>query len=167
MLSGGMKRRLMIARALIHRPRILLLDEPTAGVDISLRRQMWEFITRANNSGLTIILTTHNLEEAETLCKRVGIINHGEIIALGKTHELLEQLHSEAVLLYTDKDIGKLPKISVPLKKENRRTIEVEMPKDISVTAIIAELKKHNITIDRMKNKTNRLEELFLRLVEK
>ena len=165
-LSGGMKRRLMIARALIHRPKVLLLDEPTAGVDIALRRQMWEFLTRANKSGLTIILTTHNLDEAETLCERIGIINHGEIIALDKTYKLLDKLHSEAVLLTTAQRISKLPKLAVDAKKNDDYTIEVELLKDQSITMVIEELKRHKIEVKRMKNKSNRLEELFLRLVQ-
>ena len=140
MLSGGMKRRLMIARALVHEPQILLLDEPTAGVDISLRRQMWDFLTRENKSGLTIVLTTHNLEEAEILCKRIGIIDKGNVIALDQTPKLLEQLHSEVVVLYTAREIDTLPVAPWPITQVNGKELEVELGEETSIAEVLAYL---------------------------
>ncbi len=168
-LSGGMKRRLMIARALVHQPQVLILDEPTAGVDISLRRSMWTFLTEANKNGLTIILTTHYLEEAEALCERIAIIDQGEIIENAPTNKLLQKLSVEAFLLYGDyAGLVDLPELGeIQLTKVNDEVIEAELPKDVSMTDLMRALSEHGIEVDRMRNKTNRLEELFLRLVEK
>ena len=166
MLSGGMKRRLMIARSLVHEPKILLLDEPTAGVDISLRRQMWDFLTEENKNGLTIVLTTHNLEEAEILCKRIAIIDKGDVIALDETPILLEQLQSEIVVLYTADEVHQLPTIPWPVTQVNAKELEVELGEETSIASVLAYLDTQGIEVQRMKNKSNRLEELFLRLVE-
>jgi ABC-2 type transport system ATP-binding protein len=166
MLSGGMKRRLMIARSLVHEPSILLLDEPTAGVDISLRRQMWDFLTEENKNGLTIVLTTHNLEEAEILCKRIAIIDKGDVIALDETPKLLEQLQSEVVVLYTAGKVDELPDMPWPTTQVNAKELEVELGEETSISTVLAYLNTEGIEVQRMKNKSNRLEELFLRLVE-
>ncbi len=166
MLSGGMKRRLMIARSLVHDPSILLLDEPTAGVDISLRRQMWDFLTEENKNGLTIVLTTHNLEEAEVLCERIGIIDKGDVIALDETPRLLEQLQSEIVVLYTAGEVDDLPDMPWPTTQVNAKELEVELGEETSIALVLAYLNAQGIEVQRMKNKSNRLEELFLRLVE-
>ena len=166
MLSGGMKRRLMIARALIHKPKVLLLDEPTAGVDVQLRKEMWEFLQAENKKGLTIILTTHNLQEAEELCERIAIIDHGKVIALGETETLLTQLESETVVFHTTKKLGKGPiKIGDnTFSKLTNTSFEVEMNEAQSVSDIITELAAKKIIVHRIANKTNRLEELFFKL---
>jgi len=166
-LSGGLKRRLMIARALIHQPKILILDEPTAGVDISLRRSMWTFLQHLNESGTTIILTTHYLEEAESLCKKIGIINKGQLIANTSTQELLQQLQSETIVLTATNRVNQLPDlVDWPLKLLPDQSIEVELNKEQSITDLILLLQAKGITIDRVKNKANRLEELFVKLVK-
>ena len=163
-LSGGMKRRLMIARALVHNPEILILDEPTAGVDISLRRSMWLFLEEQNRKGLTIILTTHYLEEAESLCNKIAIIDKGEIVEQGKTQELLTKLNKETLVLYTNN----IPEgfTSNRFKKIKDNTLEVVLHKEETVLKIISELEKKGIIVNRIKNKLNRLEELFLDVVE-
>ncbi len=166
-LSGGMKRRLMIARALIHEPKLLILDEPTAGVDIELRRSMWEFLTEMNKKGTTIILTTHYLEEAENLCRNIGIIDRGELIKNTSKHELLRELNVESFLFYTREKIDTLPNISSSkIIKIDEYTIEAEIPKESSLNNLMQDFRQHNIEIISMKNKTNRLEELFLRLTK-
>ena len=167
-LSGGMKRRLMIARALVHNPQVLILDEPTAGVDISLRRSMWTFLQEANANGLTIILTTHYLEEAEALCERIAIIDQGAIIEDAPTQELLQKLSVEAFLLYGEyAGLNQLPQFpAIALKKVNDQTLEVELPQDVSMTELIERLAAEGVVVQRLRNKTNRLEELFVRLVE-
>lgn len=165
-LSGGMKRRLMIARALAHNPDILILDEPTAGVDISLRRSMWTFLEEQNQKGLTIILTTHYLEEAERLCENIAIIDKGLIIENGPTLELLDKLNSETFVLYTHEPVMELPQLKdILLTQEDFSTLEAILPRDISITSLIHRLESHGITIDRISNKANRLEELFVKLV--
>ena len=150
----------------MHNPKILLLDEPTAGVDISLRRQMWDFLRKQNEKGLTIVLTTHNLDEAELLCERIGIIDKGKIIALDKTTKLLDRLKSEIVVLYTKKPVTKLPKLNYDVKQIEDNTLEVDITEDIAVNTLVEDFKKAGIEVNRIKNKSNRLEELFLKLVE-
>ena len=167
-LSGGMKRRLMIARALIHEPKLLILDEPTAGVDIELRRSMWNFLKKINGNGTTIILTTHYLEEAENLCRNIAIIDHGKIIENTSMKSLLKMLDRETFVLDLSNEIDACPEIegySISLKDQNQ--IEVEIPKSESLNELFSELSKKNISIISMRNKTNRLEELFLGMVEK
>ncbi|RAP38255.1 ABC transporter [Candidatus Marinamargulisbacteria bacterium SCGC AAA071-K20] len=163
-LSGGMKRRLMIARALVHNPDILILDEPTAGVDISLRRSMWTFLEEQNKKGLTIILTTHYLEEAESLCGKIAIIDKGEIIEQGKTQDLLAKLSKETVILYTQSIPKEFSNNKFRIVEEN--TLEVELHKDDTVLSVVKDLEGQGIIVNRMKNKSNRLEELFLDVVE-
>ena len=166
-LSGGMKRRLMIARALVHEPRLLILDEPTAGVDIEIRRSMWDYLTRINDNGTTIILTTHYLEEAESLCRNVAIIEKGELVESTSTRELLKKLQNETYVL----------DLAEPLEKssenwpsgwtlKNPATLEVDVPKSAGVNLMFAQLDQHNIKVLSMRNKTNRLERLFLDLVD-
>ena len=167
-LSGGMKRRLMIARALIHEPKLLILDEPTAGVDIELRRSMWNFLKEINGNGTTIILTTHYLEEAENLCRNIAIIDHGKIIENTSMKSLLKMLDRETFVLDISNEIDACPEIegySISLKDQNQ--IEVEIPKSESLNELFSELSKRNISVISMRNKTNRLEELFLGMVEK
>ena len=167
-LSGGMKRRLMIARALIHEPKLLILDEPTAGVDIELRRSMWNFLKEINDNGTTIILTTHYLEEAENLCRNIAIIDHGKIIENTSMKSLLKMLDRETFVLDLSNEIDACPEIegySISLKDQNQ--IEVEIPKSESLNELFSELSKKNISIISMRNKTNRLEELFLGMGEK
>ncbi len=166
-LSGGLKRRLMIARALIHKPQILILDEPTAGVDISLRRSMWSFLSDLNEKGTTIILTTHYLEEAESLCKSLAIIDKGQIIAEGTTQQLLQQLQSESIILYTKESMTQLPTIpGFALTANDAQSFEAELDRNQSVADLIQALSAQGLTVDRVKNKANRLEELFVKLVK-
>ncbi len=166
-LSGGMKRRLMIARGLVHEPRLLILDEPTAGVDVELRRGMWTFLEELNQEGITIILTTHYLEEAEQLCNRIGIINHGELIENTSKKELLRKLDTETFLFETKNPIAELVQMentAFTLVDEN--TIEVTKTKAQSINEIFDHFGRHNIHVESMRNKTNRLEELFIEMVE-
>lgn len=167
-LSGGMKRRLMIARALIHHPRLLILDEPTAGVDIELRRSMWQFLTGLNQQGITIILTTHYLEEAEQLCRNIGIIDHGRIVQNTSMRELLTQLHVETFLLDLRNPLKAEPQLAgYPLRMVDDHTLEVQVEKSQGVNALFAQLASQGIEVLSLRNKTNRLEELFVSLVEK
>ena len=168
MLSGGMKRRLMIARALVHQPRLLILDEPTAGVDIELRRSMWGFLTELNEQGITIILTTHYLEEAEQLCRNIGIIDHGHIVENSSMRELLGKLHKETLLLDL-KDAQMVPPhlFGYPLQMLDAYTLEVQVEKSQGITELFRQLASQNIEVLSLRNKTNRLEELFVSLVEK
>ena len=166
-LSGGMKRRLMIARALIHEPRLLILDEPTAGVDIEVRRSMWEFLRQINEAGTTIILTTHYLEEAETLCRNIAIIDEGRIIENDRMATVLRKLHSEVFVLNVRNPVAvapDLPGYAVAIAGDG--SLEVEVKKDQNLNDIFAALSARGIEIVSMRNKANRLEELFLRLVE-
>jgi ABC-2 type transport system ATP-binding protein len=166
-LSGGMKRRLMIARALIHEPRLLILDEPTAGVDIEVRRSMWEFLRRINEQGTTIILTTHYLEEAESLCRHIAIINEGRIIENDRMSVVLRKLHTETFLLNLREPMRAVPSLpGYRLAPVDETTLEVEVSKDQNLNAIFAALSGAGIEVLSMRNKSNRLEELFLRLVE-
>jgi len=165
-LSGGMKRRLMIARALVHRPRLLILDEPTAGVDIELRREMWQFLTEINQAGTTIILTTHYLEEAESLCRHIAIINEGCIVEHTNMRDLLERLSQETFILYTDVPVSSIPDLpALGARLIDEETIEVDVDRGQNLSEIFEVLRGHGINVARMRNKTNRLEELFLRLV--
>lgn len=167
-LSGGMKRRLMIARALIHSPKLLILDEPTAGVDIEIRRSMWELLTQLNQTGTTIILTTHYLEEAESLCRNIAIINKGKVIKNTSMKGLLAELHTETFVLDLKENLIKLPAIAgIKLRQRDQRTIEVEVDKKRSLNFLFECLAKHDIRVMSMRNKSNRLEELFMNLVEK
>jgi len=167
-LSGGMKRRLMIARALMHEPKLLVLDEPTAGVDIELRRSMWEFLRQINASGTTIILTTHYLEEAESLCRNVAIIDHGQIVQNTSIRELLLQLNKELFVLDIREELSVCPEIGgYPLTLVDSHTVEVEVEKSQSINALFAALSDKGIHVLSMRNKTNRLEELFFNMVEK
>ncbi|MEB0079514.1 ABC transporter ATP-binding protein [Pseudomonas sp. CCI3.2] len=167
-LSGGMKRRLMIARALIHEPRLLILDEPTAGVDIELRRSMWTFLTELNEKGITIILTTHYLEEAEHLCRNIGIIDHGTIVQNMGMKQLLNTLHVETFLLDL-KDAYQVSPLLIgyPATLIDSHTLEVQVDKTIGITGLFGQLALKNIEVVSLRNKTNRLEELFVSLVEK
>ncbi|MBO1538876.1 ABC transporter ATP-binding protein [Pseudomonas sp. OA65] len=167
-LSGGMKRRLMIARALVHEPRLLILDEPTAGVDIELRRSMWSFLTELNQKGITIILTTHYLEEAEQLCRNIGIIDHGTIVENTSMRQLLSQLHVETFLLDLKHDLTAAPQlIGYPARLVDSHTLEVQVDKAVGITGLFTQLALQNIEVLSLRNKTNRLEELFVSLVEK
>ncbi|AEV64171.1 ABC transporter ATP-binding protein [Pseudomonas ogarae] len=167
-LSGGMKRRLMIARALVHEPRLLILDEPTAGVDIELRRSMWSFLTELNQKGITIILTTHYLEEAEQLCRNIGIIDHGTIVENTSMRQLLSQLHVETFLLDLKNDLQVVPQlIGYPARLVDSHTLEVQVDKAVGITGLFTQLALQNIEVQSLRNKTNRLEELFVSLVEK
>ncbi|WP_172150883.1 ABC transporter ATP-binding protein [Pseudomonas tumuqii] len=167
-LSGGMKRRLMIARALVHQPRLLILDEPTAGVDIELRRSMWSFLTELNQQGITIILTTHYLEEAEQLCRNIGIIDHGRIVENTSMRELLKKLHVETFLLDLKESLLVPPQlIGYPAHLLDHHTLEVQIDKDQGITELFRQLALQKIEVLSLRNKTNRLEELFVSLVEK
>ncbi|RLU02563.1 MAG: ABC transporter ATP-binding protein [Ketobacter sp.] len=168
MLSGGMKRRLMIARALVHEPRLLILDEPTAGVDIELRRSMWTFLKELNQQGTTIILTTHYLEEAEQLCRSIAIIDHGEIIEQSSMKAFLSKLDRETFVLDLGKDIETTPELEgVTAVLVDSHTLEVEVSKQAPLNAIFARLTALDIPVTSMRNKANRLEELFVSLVER
>ncbi|PTQ73931.1 ABC transporter ATP-binding protein [Pseudomonas sp. GV071] len=167
-LSGGMKRRLMIARALIHQPRLLILDEPTAGVDIELRRSMWTFLTELNQQGISIILTTHYLEEAEQLCRNIGIIDHGRIVENTSMRSLLKKLHVETFLLDLKDSLTLLPNLpGYPAQLVDDHTLSVQVEKSLGISELFRQLAEQNIQVLSMRNKTNRLEELFVSLVEK
>jgi ABC-2 type transport system ATP-binding protein len=168
-LSGGMKRRLMIARALVHEPRLLILDEPTAGVDIELRRSMWEFLTEINNNGTTIILTTHYLEEAEQLCRNIAIIDEGKIVENTCMRKLLNELDSQVYILETTSQIPSgfdLNLDNASLEIVDEHCIEVTVSGGLSVNDVFSVFSEAQIKIDSMRNKTNRLEQLFLSKLE-
>ncbi|EKD53680.1 MAG: hypothetical protein ACD_60C00160G0002 [uncultured bacterium] len=165
-LSGGMKRRLMIARALINEPKLLILDEPTAGVDIELRHSLWEFLAELNQKGTTIILTTHYLEEAEHLCKHVAIIDHGEIIEHADMKSLINRLHIQTLILDISEPIDHPPLLAdYPYRLLDKTTLEVELRKTQSLNLLFQKLTEQGIRVIGMRNKTNRLEELFVRLI--
>ncbi|BBM82018.1 ABC transporter ATP-binding protein [Candidatus Uabimicrobium amorphum] len=167
-LSGGMKRKLMIVRALLHNPQLLILDEPTAGVDVETRREMWDFLTQLNTQGTTIILTTHYLEEAEQLCKNIAIIDHGEIIQNTSMKKLLAQLDHESFIIDTRDEINELQEVEgYSLQKIDNNTIRLDLHKDQNLNNVIAKLSEQDIQIKSMRNKANRLEELFIRLTKK
>lgn len=167
MLSGGMKRRLMIARALMHLPKLLILDEPTAGVDIELRRSMWSFLKKLNQQGTTIILTTHYLEEAEMLCRNIGIIQSGELIENTSMKLLLAKLQSETFIFDIDlpKNITKVALKGYQYQQIDSTTLEVNVNRQQGLNAIFAQLSQQNVQVLSMRNKANRLEELFVNLV--
>jgi ABC-2 type transport system ATP-binding protein len=166
-LSGGMKRRLMIARAMMNEPKLLILDEPTAGVDIEIRRSMWQFVSGINEAGTTVILTTHYLEEAEQLCRNIAIIDHGRIIENTSMKSLLATLDVESFVLDVATISGELPMLpGVVLRRVDDHTLEAEMSRSHDLNSLFAALSAHGITVTSMRNKSNRLEELFVRLVE-
>lgn len=167
-LSGGMKRRLMIARALMHEPTLLILDEPTAGVDIEIRRSMWEYLQNTNEAGTTIILTTHYLEEAETLCRNVAIIDDGRIIEDARMSTILRRLKGEVFILSLDRQLKNadvLKGFKVKLREDCE--LEVSIGEDSNLNALFAVLSEQGVVVTSLRNKSNRLEELFMRLVEK
>ncbi len=167
-LSGGYKRRLMIAKALIHEPKLLILDEPTAGVDIELRREMWNFLKEINENGTTIILTTHYLEEAEQLCRNIGIIDQGEIIVDSSMQELLRKLDVQGFVLDLEHPLEEVPSIDgFPLKLKDSLTLVTAINKDKSINKLFDELNNHNIKVKSMRNESNRLEELFIDMIKK
>jgi len=165
-LSGGMKRRLMIARALVHDPELLILDEPTAGVDIELRRTMWEFLQRKNEQGITIILTTHYLEEAEMLCRNIGIIDKGLLIENTSMKILLSQLNSESYLLDINSQLTKPELDGYSCRLLDDHTLEVDVAKNRGLNSLFAQLATMNIQVQGIRNKENRLEALFMDIVE-
>ena len=166
-LSGGMKRRLMIARALVHAPRLLILDEPTAGVDIEIRRSMWELLREINSCGTTIILTTHYLEEAENLCRHVAIIDGGRIIENDSMASVIGKLHEETFVLNVRQPLVTVPEVAgFVLRRPDSHTLEVDVSRNGNLNEVFAALTAGGIEVVSMRNKVNRLEELFMRLVE-
>jgi ABC-2 type transport system ATP-binding protein len=166
-LSGGMKRRLMIARALMHEPRLLILDEPSAGVDIEIRRSMWDFLRDINERGTTIILTTHYLEEAESLCRNIAIIDKGNIIERDRMANLLLRLHNETFVLNTRSPVSTAPLIAnFAVRLVDAYTLEADLSKDQNLNELFSRLTALGIQVLSMRNKVNRLEEIFMRLVE-
>ena len=166
-LSGGMKRRLMIARGLVHEPKLLILDEPTAGVDVELRRGMWDFLLELNSAGRTIILTTHYLEEAEQLCNRIGIISDGRMVENTTKRDLLKKLDRETFVLDSREPVEQVdPLEPFEFAIVDSTTIEVTLGKEESLNHVFEHLNSQGIIIESMRNKTNRLEELFLEIVE-
>ncbi|MDX1335357.1 MAG: ABC transporter ATP-binding protein [Gammaproteobacteria bacterium] len=166
-LSGGMKRRLMIARALIHQPKLLILDEPTAGVDIEVRRSMWTFLRELNQQGTTIILTTHYLEEAEQLCRNVGIIDKGDLVSNTSVRSLLGQVNTETFVLDIESPLTEVPRLSIGnTRLVDELTLEIDITKG-QINQTFVELEKHGITVASLRNKANRLEEMFVDLVNK
>lgn len=165
-LSGGMKRRLMIARAMVNEPRILILDEPTAGVDIEIRRSMWTFVKQIAEQGTTIILTTHYLEEAEQLCKNIAIIDHGEIVRNTTIKELLKTLDIETFIFDLDQapDQALLDKLGAHVSDDN--SIELDVPKSKNLNSVFREIDAAGYCVSSMRNKANRLEELFVKMIE-
>ena len=167
-LSGGQRQQVALGRALMSEPSVLMLDEPTAGVDIELRRSMWNFLTEINKSGTTIILTTHYLEEAESLCRNIAIIDHGKIIENTSMKSLLKKLDKETFVFDLAQEISVCPKIKgYSITLSDRNQLEVEIPKSESLNGLFAEFSKQKLSIVSMRNKTNRLEELFIGMVEK
>ncbi|MGY6553909.1 MAG: ABC transporter ATP-binding protein [Wenzhouxiangella sp.] len=165
-LSGGMKRRLLIARAMVHEPRLLILDEPTAGVDIEIRRSMWRFIREINEAGTTVILTTHYLEEAENLCRNIAIIDQGQIVENTSVKALLGKLDIETFVLDLRAPIETAPQVEgMAIVLKDPTTLEASIPKSRSLNRLFQVLEQHGIIVKSMRNKANRLEELFVRLV--
>ncbi len=166
-LSGGMKRRLMIARALVHEPQLLILDEPTAGVDIEIRRSMWEFLREINDAGTTIILTTHYLEEAESLCRHIAIIDEGTIIEDARMSDVLRRLHRETFVLSLDRQLDAAPDLDgFDTRVREDCELEVEKGQETNMNSLFAQLNEQGIEVVSLRNKANRLEEMFMRLVE-
>ena len=167
-LSGGQKRRVMIIKALFHEPELLILDEPTAGVDIELRRGLWDFLIEINNSGTTIILTTHYLEEAENLCRNIAIIDDGTIIENTKMDSLLQQLENQVFTIETENDLPRGLKIEgFKINVDGSRKLSVVIPKDVALNELFANVTFKELKINNIKNQTNRLEELFINLTTK
>ncbi|WP_022955907.1 ABC transporter ATP-binding protein [Perlucidibaca piscinae] len=168
MLSGGMKRRLMVARALVHEPRLLILDEPTAGVDIELRRSMWDYLTTLNQQGTTIILTTHYLEEAESLCRNIAILDKGEVVENTDMRSLLAKLQQETFVLDISHELNVVPELDdYQIRQPVAGALEVTIRRGQTLNAVFAALSAQGIDVTSLRNKTNRLEELFVSLVEK
>jgi len=166
-LSGGMKRRLMIARALVHEPKLLILDEPTAGVDIEIRRSMWKFLRKINGEGTTIILTTHYLEEAESLCRQVAIIDEGRIVMNDRMSRILRKLSVETFVLNLERELGTAPEIpGYVTRLMDSQTLEVDAESGRGLNEIFQRLSELDLRVISMRNKANRLEELFMRLVD-
>lgn len=165
-LSGGMKRRLMIARALMHEPRMLILDEPTAGVDIEIRRSMWRFLKEINEQGITIILTTHYLEEAEMLCRNIAIIDKGQIVENTSMKALLAKLNVETFILDLPPQSKDVSLQGFEHRMLDDHTLEVDVPKEAGLNDVFSQLSAQNVMVLSMRNKANRLEELFVRMVE-
>lgn len=165
MLSGGMKRRLMIARALVHEPKLLILDEPTAGVDIELRRSMWDFLRKINQQGITIILTTHYLEEAEMLCRHIGIIQHGELIANSSMRDLLANSQSETIIIDYLPTANPVVLNDYCFSEIEPGELEVRIDKKLGLNYLFEQLNQQQIKVISMRNKANRLEELFVSLL--
>jgi len=166
-LSGGMKRRLMIARALVHGPKLLILDEPTAGVDIEIRRSMWEFLRKINAEGTTIILTTHYLEEAESLCRNIAIIDHGRIVEHSEMSKLLTKLHTDSFVLDLKVPLHSLPTLAdYALEWIDARTISADVPRGKGLNRLFRQLSEQGIEVISLRNKASRLEQLFMNLVE-
>jgi ABC-2 type transport system ATP-binding protein len=167
-LSGGMKRRLMIARALVHEPRLLILDEPTAGVDIEIRRSMWEFLREINDAGTTIILTTHYLEEAESLCRDIAIIDGGRIIEDARMSEVLRRLHREVFVLSVDGELTEAPQLDgFVTRLRDDGELEIEKGRGTAMNEMFDQLQGLGIRVASLRNKANRLEEMFMHLVER
>ena len=167
-LSGGFKRRLMIAKALIHEPKLLILDEPTAGVDIELRREMWDFLREINEAGTTIILTTHYLEEAEQLCKNIAIIDHGDLVENTSMKNLLSRLDVQGFILDINKPLDQAPLIpNFSIVLDDPSTLSVAIQKDQSINALFQYLSDQGIQVNSLRNKSNRLEEMFIEMVKK
>ena len=166
-LSGGQKRRVMIAKALVHEPKLLILDEPTAGVDIELRREMWDFLSDINKKGTTIILTTHYLEEAEQHCNNIAIIDEGSIVEDTSMKELLSRLSIQSFVLDLEHEIQELPNLKIfDLKSRDSKTLIATLTKDDDLITLFNKLSEHGIKVKSMRNEQNRLEELFIRLVK-
>ncbi|EED32832.1 ribosomal protein S16 [gamma proteobacterium NOR5-3] len=167
MLSGGMKRRLMIARALVHDPKLLILDEPTAGVDIEMRRGMWEFLQKLNANGTTIILTTHYLEEAEALCRNIAIINHGSIVENTSIKDLLRRLQREVFIVDSADPLPEQLTIeSFEFRRADERTLEIEVEKGQHLNDVFTALDRAGVNVVSLRNRANRLEEMFVNLLE-
>ncbi|MDF1796634.1 MAG: ABC transporter ATP-binding protein [Coxiellaceae bacterium] len=166
--SGGMKRRLMVARSLIHNPKVLILDEPTAGVDVEIRQQMWDFLQNENRQGLTVILTTHYLEEAENLCNDIAIINKGELVTKTSMQDLLSTLECETIVLHLAQPWNKPTPIDGVINQRliDTHTMEIDIKKDTHLSDIINFLRGQQVTVNRIRNKVNRLEQLFMDIVQ-
>ena len=166
-LSGGMKRRVMIARAMVHAPKLLILDEPTAGVDIEIRRSMWKMMQEVNEQGTTIILTTHYLEEAESLCRNIAIIDQGQIVEHSDMASLLARLHVDHFVLDLALPLTTAPAIDgYQIERVTDKTLNVSVPKELGLNRLFSELSQRNIQVISLKNKSNRLEQLFMDLVD-
>ncbi len=163
-LSGGMKRRLMLARALIHQPKLLILDEPTAGVDVEIRRSMWAFLTELNERGMTIILTTHYLEEAESLCRNIAILNKGRVIEQSSMQTLLSKISQQVLILESDAILPETISVDFEVKRLSEHSLQVVLQSGMSITAALKQLAQQGIEIKHVRSSQNRLETLFLRL---